>query len=604
MKKTLRGMILLLLSITLLLGQTLAANAVPRKILNCRDSVVRIFAAYDDGWYSGSGFVVKQEKNRTIIATNYHVVEGNPYEVEVYIGGDASAQAKVLASDKKRDLCLLEFRSPVRLAPMTLAAGRAEQGDAVYALGYPAAADAFSDTELHSGEEVTITDGIISAVRTATIENNGPAVKLLQISAAINGGNSGGPLFNEKGQVIGINTYGLDDTQGIFAAIEVGELLDFMKQNGILNNGMPIWVWLVVGAGAIIVGAFVLLLIKKKKSLDFVEDDTRREERRLARKAKLKKTAKVIGRTAAGLAAVVAIVVGAYFVTYRMAVSKAEKGNFTGAEKLLLVPAVTERHDEKLDDYISAGLLLESEDFVEAKKQFKGLLDYRGADEMVLECDYRYGLWLIDNDSLQDAQRVFTMLAEYKDSSAILEEIVDGIKEVQYQRAKELLNQKQWKNAMGSFSLIGDYKDSKKCLAMAEYNYAGVLFDEGKYELAASLFTRCKEYYPDAEEKYKKAKLEYAVQLWNAEEYISAISNFELIVDYAPAIQKILELKPEMYNVAVALYNGGLKENQELSVITGKISTYLIPSAALHAKVLFSLIHPYKDSGYYLEQLQ
>ena len=494
MKKTLRGMILLLLSITLLLGQTLAANAVPRKILNCRDSVVRIFAAYDDGWYSGSGFVVKQETDRTIIATNYHVVEGNPYEIEVYIGGDASAQAKVLASDKKRDLCLLAFRSPVRLAPMTLAAGRAEQGDAVYALGYPAAADAFSDTELHSGEEVTITDGIISAVRTATIENNGPAVKLLQISAAINGGNSGGPLFNEKGQVIGINTYGLDDAQGIFGAIEVGELLDFMKQNGIVNNGMPIWVWFAVGAGVIIVGAFVLLLLKKKKTLNFVEEDTQKEERILARKAKLKKTAKIIGWTAVGLAAVAALVVGAYFVTYRMAVSKAEQGNFTGAEKLLIVPAVTELHDDKLDDYISAGMLLESEDFAEAKKQFKGLLDYRGADEMVLECDYRYGLWLIDNDSLQDAQRVFTMLAEYKDSSAILEEIVDGIKEAKYQDALELLNQKHWTEAMDAFSEIYDYKDSEKHFAMAAkaaYNYAELLFNEENYELAASLFAHC-----------------------------------------------------------------------------------------------------------------
>jgi len=596
-KKTLRGMILLLLSIALLLGQTLAANAVPRRILNCRDSVVRIFAAYDDGWYSGSGFVVKQETDRTIIATNYHVVEGNPYEIEVYIGGDASAQAKVLASDKKRDLCLLAFRSPVRLAPMTLAAGRAEQGDAVYALGYPAAADAFSDTELHSGEEVTITDGIISAVRTATIENNGPAVKLLQISAAINGGNSGGPLFNEKGQVIGINTYGLDDAQGIFAAIEVGELLDFMKQNGIVNNGMPIWVWFAVGAGVIIVGAFVLLLLKKKKTLNFVEEDTQKEERILARKAKLKKTAKIIGWTAACLAAVVVLVVGAYFVTYRMAVSKAEQGDFAGAEKLLLVPAVTEWHDEKLDDYISAGLLLESEDFVEAKKQFEKLVGYRNAEELTKECDYLYAGWLVNEGQYSEAILIYEQLDGFKESDVLQVEIEEKDKNARYMLACEYLSGGKWENAVELFQPLANkkYKDSREKLFDAKYNYGCFLYEQGLYAMVVNQLKPCLVKYPNAQEIIDASLLSLAKNSWKEENIIETIGYLSEMKNKSSGAELISLIREEVYDLAV--FSFSVKDFNRVT-----IGERIYSESEMYKA--FSLIHPYKDSGYYLEQLR
>lgn len=208
-------------------------SAVPEAVMEATESVVRILAEYADGYSTGSGFVIKSDKEETLIATNYHVVEGKPYSISVWLSEEETVSATILAYTNQKDMCILKLAYPVSLKPLTFAEDGAKQGEAVYAVGFPGAADYLSDKEAHTSADATITDGIVSAVREATVSSYGTPTKILQINAAINSGNSGGPLFNANGEVVGINTYGINDSQGIFGAIDVSELKSFMADNAI-----------------------------------------------------------------------------------------------------------------------------------------------------------------------------------------------------------------------------------------------------------------------------------------------------------------------------------------------------------------------------------
>ena len=253
------------------MGQVTADNSVPKDVMTSTESVVRIVAEYSDGYVSGSGFVVKSDSENTLVVTNYHVVEGEPYNITIWVGEDTFVTARVKAYSEQKDLCVLEFIYPQTLKALTLDKDGAAHGEAVYAVGFPAAADHLSDTVAHTSSSATITDGIVSAIRDVTIIENEEPVVLLQINAAINSGNSGGPLFDSKGNVVGINTYGVNDAQGIFGAIAVNELKTFLADNGIIlptgsnEKGGNAWVLILCVAGVLIVSGVVAAVIVNKK---------------------------------------------------------------------------------------------------------------------------------------------------------------------------------------------------------------------------------------------------------------------------------------------------------------------------------------------------
>ena len=62
-----------------------AVSAVPESVINATKSVVRILTEYADGYVTGSGFVIKSDKEETLIATNYHVVEGKPNSISIWL---------------------------------------------------------------------------------------------------------------------------------------------------------------------------------------------------------------------------------------------------------------------------------------------------------------------------------------------------------------------------------------------------------------------------------------------------------------------------------------------------------------------------------------
>lgn len=140
----------------------------------------------------GSGFIIDAEKG--LIVTNNHVVK-DADEVRVTLVDNIILDAEIIGKDEKTDMAVLKVKNPKKHKLTEVSFGNSDEmrvGDWVLAIGNP------------FGLGGTVTQGIISA-RKRDI-NAGPYDDFLQTDASINRGNSGGPMFNLKGEVIGINT--------------------------------------------------------------------------------------------------------------------------------------------------------------------------------------------------------------------------------------------------------------------------------------------------------------------------------------------------------------------------------------------------------------
>ena len=149
----------------------------------------------------GSGFVVSADGR---IVTNEHVVDGAS-SITVKFWNGKMYTARVVESDPSLDLAVLKVDAPSSvLHPLTLAdSSDVQVGDAVVAIGSP------------FGLSETVTSGIVSAVdRRITATNSATITNAIQTDAAINHGNSGGPLLNAQGQVIGVNSQIESDSGG------------------------------------------------------------------------------------------------------------------------------------------------------------------------------------------------------------------------------------------------------------------------------------------------------------------------------------------------------------------------------------------------------
>ena len=169
-------------------GTELTAQEIYRLV---NPSVVTVLAQLEDGVSVGTGVIFTQDG---YILTNYHVVSGGR-DASVTLDSGRSYEAKYVAGDAENDLAVLK----VDLTGLPAAAfGDSDAltvGDKVYAIGNPLG------VELRG----TLTDGIVSAInRDVWVE--GRKMTLIQTNAALNSGNSGGPLINVYGQVVGINT--------------------------------------------------------------------------------------------------------------------------------------------------------------------------------------------------------------------------------------------------------------------------------------------------------------------------------------------------------------------------------------------------------------
>jgi S1-C subfamily serine protease len=138
----------------------------------------------------GSGFIIDKEGH---MLTNYHVI-ADARQVEVTLHNRKKYRATVVGNDRSHDLAVIQIKAP-DLVPMVLGDSRNLQiGQKVYAIGNP------------FGLSGTLTNGIVSSIRSVQEPDGVTIDEAIQTDAAINPGNSGGPLLNWHGEVIGINT--------------------------------------------------------------------------------------------------------------------------------------------------------------------------------------------------------------------------------------------------------------------------------------------------------------------------------------------------------------------------------------------------------------
>lgn len=155
-------------------------------------SVVTVMAYLGDvGMSVGTGVVFTSDG---YLLTNYHVVEGS-WQCVVALDTGYSYEANYVAGDQENDLAVLKIVGAEELPAAEFGdSDLLTVGDKVYAIGNPLG------VELRG----TLTDGIVSAIN-RDVEVDGRTMTLIQTNAALNSGNSGGPLINEYGQVVGIN---------------------------------------------------------------------------------------------------------------------------------------------------------------------------------------------------------------------------------------------------------------------------------------------------------------------------------------------------------------------------------------------------------------
>lgn len=197
-----------------------------------KDSVVGI-QVFNNSRLAGSGSGVIYEVNgkEAYIITNHHVIDG-AQQIEVVFSNGESAEATLVGSDQYGDIALLKLTSEVEMEAMKIGdSSLLDAGEPVLAIGSPLGIE-------YAG---TVTQGIVSAstrVVSMDIDGNGTDdwdMQVIQTDASINPGNSGGPLINMAGELVGITSMKLSDTEGMGFALPINDVVKEVEQ--IKNTG-------------------------------------------------------------------------------------------------------------------------------------------------------------------------------------------------------------------------------------------------------------------------------------------------------------------------------------------------------------------------------
>ena len=205
---------------------TKAQSAPPQKDIPtiaraAKGAIVTIVMANDDKPIArGTGFLVKSDG---AVLTNYHVIAEGNVAVVKFADGKIVPVDGLLATDKSHDLAILKIHGKTF---QTLTLGNSDQvqvGEEVVAIGNPL------------GLELTVSNGIVSGIRTDEKEEG----KLLQITAPISHGSSGGPLFNMAGEVIGITAAVIESGENLNFAIPINEAKPLLLNQSAMLQNLP-----------------------------------------------------------------------------------------------------------------------------------------------------------------------------------------------------------------------------------------------------------------------------------------------------------------------------------------------------------------------------
>lgn len=209
-------------------GDPLTAQEIYQKV---NPAVVVVMAAQENGSAAlGTGVIFTGDG---FLLTNAHVIQGGQ-SCMILLSDDRRYEAKLVGYDEKRDVAVLKAIDAADLPTAEIGdSTQLVEGDKVYAIGNPLG------LELRG----TLTDGIVSAIN-RDVKVDGRTMTLIQTNAALNEGNSGGPLINEYGQVIGLNVVkmsaGVGETvvEGLGFAVP-SETVEYLA-NQILQYGEPL----------------------------------------------------------------------------------------------------------------------------------------------------------------------------------------------------------------------------------------------------------------------------------------------------------------------------------------------------------------------------
>jgi S1-C subfamily serine protease len=166
---------------------------------------------------TGSGFIVSPDGH---IVTNYHVIESSR-KIEVTLTDGRKLRAQVIGGSKESDVAVIKVNAKNLPAAQLGDSSKLRPGDWVIAIGNP------------YGFDHTVTAGIVSALGRSIDDGAGNTLAtgdLIQTDAAINKGNSGGPLIDMQGKVIGINTAIIQYAQGMGFAISINSVRDVLSE--------------------------------------------------------------------------------------------------------------------------------------------------------------------------------------------------------------------------------------------------------------------------------------------------------------------------------------------------------------------------------------
>lgn len=200
--KSLRVLLSLMVVMAVLLATSLTAFAIG---FDAEEVYESVFVVYS-GNSLGSGFAIGKD----CIVTNAHVIDNpNKVVIKTYSGNEYSAF--LVGLNKEQDIAVLGVEG-VEFPYLKVAdSSSLKAGTDIYAIGAP------------KSMSYTLTKGVISAMNREISGN-----KYIQIDAAINEGNSGGPLLNDSGEVLGMNTLKMSDSEGIGLAIPMETVISFL----------------------------------------------------------------------------------------------------------------------------------------------------------------------------------------------------------------------------------------------------------------------------------------------------------------------------------------------------------------------------------------
>lgn len=245
--------------------------------------------------YGTCFFIGATDEDPQYVVTNHHVVDtflelgaGNTLTMSqtsedgsevatgsmkvtmrVYFDANDYVEAYEVASDAKKDIAIFKLEKPTtKRKALALNIPTDEMiGAAVYAVGFPSISDnSLLDPVSQWGkEDATVTTGAISRLAT----QSGTGVKQVMIDANISGGNSGGPLVDGNGYVVGVNTWSAIRNDGVEAnyAVNIEEVIDLCDRNNIpyeLAGSDSSLMWIIIGVVAVLVIALIAVLLLRK----------------------------------------------------------------------------------------------------------------------------------------------------------------------------------------------------------------------------------------------------------------------------------------------------------------------------------------------------